>query len=353
MAENPSNPMPNETVDFGAFENPKTDLDHSALAFLDRAKASAVALSAELVKRTGQDTPPLPRARAAEPEAPTAEGEPEVVRVAPAAPAAPGSLVEMEDGSRVPLDKLVEHWKGGGLRQADYTQKTQALAEHRRAAEAERAKLGAEASQLGSIIGQLEGALAAPRRNAQQDAEFRAADPGEWAAQETERIRMSDNLVRARSARAQALDAAFRAQIPIEVEQLQAKEPEFKLPNGDLNTALYAEVGKYAVDELGYTPEQWQNEVKHSAVIAAYKGMRHDARARKTEQVGERVASAPRILRPGAGSNEPRGQAQDGSKRALEALARNPSNRDAIAQGFLAQRQVTLAAVRANKGSRG
>ena len=322
--------------------NVRTPGDHDALAFLTRARESAVAISAQLAERTGQTAPaPTPTREAQAPVETPAEAGAEVVRAAPA------SLVELPDGSRIPLDKLVEHWSGGGLRQADYTQKTQALADNRRAAEAERQKLGAEARRLDGIIGQLEGALAAPRPSPQQEAEARATDPGEWAAQEVERQRISNNLHLARNARAQALDAAFRAQIPVEIEQLQAKEPEFKLPSGELNTALYNEVGKYAVEKLGYTPEQWNDEVKHPAVIAAFKGMRHDDRTRKTEQVGKRIASAPKILRPGGGSNDPAGQAQDGMKHAMDALARNPGNRDAIAATFLARSRETMAAIRA------
>jgi len=123
-----------------------------------------------------------------------------------------GRAVELPDGRRIPEETILE-WERSGLRQADYTRKTQALAEERRRLEAERGSVKEpvqdpparhvpeEGGSEGAAEGQLE-ELREAIRLAREEARFASLHPGA----DIDEVR---NFARQRGIA--GLDDAFRA----------------------------------------------------------------------------------------------------------------------------------------------
>lgn len=279
-----------------------------------------------------------PQAEAAEDEAPAdepvVEGDEFAEEEAPAAaPADP--VVKFDDGTEMPLSEV----KRGFLRQQDYTRKTQEVAQTRKQVEAERATYLAEkkavADRLTPLIqqamAQLEGS-----NDAQALAELRATDPGAYAVRmmeiqqrriQLEQLAQEQGRLREQAEREE--QQRFLAERQQQAEQSRAALME-KIPAAKKDFGgWYKAVGEYALAN-GISPEAWDNEVDHSAILMVYKAMQYDAAARKTPATKEQLRKAPQPMRPGAA--KPPGYAQARAVReATERAHKSGSIEDAIA----------------------
>lgn len=244
-------------------------------------------------------------------------------------------LVKFDDGTELTLSEV----KRGFLRQQDYTRKTQELATQRKQVETERAAYLSEKRQVAerltpliqAAMAQLEGGT-----DAQAMAELRVTDPGAYAVKmmeiqtrreqiarlQNEQMALAERAEREEHERMQQ-ERAQRAAASRDalMERIPAAKKDFR--------GWYNAVGEYALAN-GISPEAWDNEVDHSAILMVYKAMQYDAAARKAPATKEQLRKAPQPMRPG--STKPPGYAQ--ARALTEATARaakSGSIEDAIA----------------------
>ena len=197
----------------------------------------------------------------------------------------------------VPLSELIR----GYSREADYTRKTQSLAEERKAVEAERSQLMLSTREAVERASYLAQQLQAEIQNSQPDANelarLRIENPGEYAARLADMQRKQAMLQQAHQQAAQYQQTQQAQRIDYERSMLAEKEPAFA---SDFD-GTYAELGRWVTDPNGggVSVEEWNSEFDHRRILIAYRAMQNDenvAAARKNKTaVRAKVANLPRV----------------------------------------------------------
>lgn len=262
-------------------------------------------------------------------------------------PADPPVEVELEiDGKpvKVALDEL----KKGYLRQADYTRKTQALAETRKTVEREVGEVVQERAQYAELLTALQRQIAEADAVAEPDWDaLYAQNPIE--AMKIERKWQQDKALRqqkraAAEAEQQRIQQANRqleergfAQFVQSQDALLADPvegiPEWR--DEKSKRRIRAELADYCLNELGLQPDEVRTLADARALKAIYKSMKYDrAVARKAaSQQGAQAQAAAKSspnLKPGATSKAaPAGDVE--VKRMHDRLKKTGSVSDAAA----------------------
>lgn len=256
----------------------------------------------------------------ADEEAPADESEAESDDEAEeeAAPDAPPVEIEVEiDGKpvKVALDEL----KKGYLRQADYTRKTQALAETRKTVEREAGEVLQERAQYAQLLTALE----------RQILEAEAAPEPDWEAwyarDPIEAMKAERRWTQEKALRQQKLAAAQAEKQRLAESNRRVEEQNFGqfVQNQDALLAdpvegipewrdekskrrLRAELVEYCLQDLKLQPDEVRTLADARALKAIYKAMKYDrAVARKAvSQQGAQAKPSP-TLRPGSASKAP------------------------------------------------
>lgn len=219
--------------------------------------------------------------------------------------------------SQVPLNELLN----GYSRQQDYSRKTAELAEQRRAAEAEIQRVAQErqhyAQQLDAVAGVLQSQLPPPPDPSRlktdpigymQDKETHEAAVHQLRGVLAERQRAEQlTQQQMQAAQAQSLEAA-RAQL---LERL----PDWKNP--EVAKKEQRQVADY-LRTLGYADNEIASAADPRAIEMARKAMLFDQLQASKPSVQQRVASAPKMVRPGAS-----GPAPDKTKSIVQQLKRS------------------------------
>lgn len=198
----------------------------------------------------------------------------------------------------VTLDELLN----GYQLKADYTRKTQKVAEDRRALEAESNAVKQERARYAEVLEGLEAQLSAGATEEPNWDELRASDPIEFAAQwaQHQRVQARQNQVAAERQRVAGLQAQeqarlFQAHVVSEQGKLLDAIPEWK-------DAEKAAAGKKALVaygiSIGFTPEELGGVVDHRAVLALYNAQRFAALQTRKPQVQAQIAKS-KVLKPG------------------------------------------------------
>jgi hypothetical protein len=211
------------------------------------------------------------------------------------------------DGKQVSLTKaeLAEHYKNG-LRNADYTQKTMALAEQRKAAEAETRKAQEErqtyAQNLSKMAAQLEGAI-----QQQEQIDWNAlleSDPVEFLKQKHLYDQRQAALQKNQQEQAQVQEQTraeqakqLQSHIQAQQQELLAKLPEWK---DEKKAKSEREAIKSYLLEQGYDSDAVANISDHKAVILSRKAMLYDQMIAKAQVAAKKVQNLPtKVERPG------------------------------------------------------
>ncbi len=212
-----------------------------------------------------------------------------------------------KDELDVPLDELLK----GYSRTADYTRKTQEIAETRKAVEAERAKIE-EAARLRDTYAQR---LSVIEQMLNQDsgedlATLKETDPIGYAVRVAEQSEREKQLaaVRAEQQRlAQQQQAEqserLKAHLAVEAQKLSEAIPEFADPVK--GSAVKADIRKYA-QGLGFSDQELAQAYDSRAITALYKAMKYDQLVSSKGEATKKVSQAPRMLRPGTSTPETR-----------------------------------------------
>jgi hypothetical protein len=212
-----------------------------------------------------------------------------------------------KDELDVPLDELLK----GYSRTADYTRKTQEIAETRKAVEADRAKIE-EAAKLRDTYAQR---LSVIEQMLNQDpgedlATLKEHDPIGYAvkvAEQSEREKQL-NAVRAEQQRlAQQQQAEqgerLKAHLATEAQKLAEAIPEISDPVR--GQAIRTDIRNYA-QKLGFSEQELAQVYDSRAVTALYKAMQYDKLVSNKGEASKKVNQAPRMLKPGTSTPETR-----------------------------------------------
>lgn len=221
--------------------------------------------------------------------------------------------------------------RNGYLRTADYTRKTQQLAEQRRALEPEFAAVREERAHYAAILPALAQQLQELQKAQTPDMDrLWAEDPIEWVRQNALKEEREKRLaaVQQEQARLQAVAAkeqqnALAQHVASQREELQKLVPEAR--DKAKWDALRPKIREYAVS-IGFTEEEVKSTYDARAVAALVKAMRYD----------ELMTKKPRPVTAKAPASAPQQAATPARKhtelsKARMRLAKTGSTRDAAA----------------------
>ena len=212
-----------------------------------------------------------------------------------------------KDEIDVPLDELLK----GYSRTADYTRKTQEIAETRKAVEADRAKIQEAARLRDTYAQRLQVIEQMLNQDAGEDlATLKETDPIGYAvkvAEQSEREKQL-NAVRAEQQRlAQQQQAEqgerLKAHLAVEAQKLAEAIPELSDPAK--GQAIRTDIRNYA-QRLGFSEQELAQVYDSRAVTALYKAMQYDKLVSGKGGASKKVNSAPRMLKPGTSTPETR-----------------------------------------------
>lgn len=213
-----------------------------------------------------------------------------------------------KDELDVPLDELLK----GYSRTADYTRKTQEIAETRKAVEADRAKID-EAAKLRDTYAQrlqvIEQML--NQQDAGEDlATLKEHDPIGYAVKVAEQSERDKQLGAVRAERqrlAQQQQAEqgerLKAHLATEGQKLAEAIPEISDPVK--GQAIRTDIRNYA-QKLGFSDQELAQVYDSRAVTALYKAMQYDKLVSNKGETSKKVNLAPRMLKPGTSAPEAR-----------------------------------------------
>jgi hypothetical protein len=223
------------------------------------------------------------------------------------------------------------------MRQADYSQKTEAVARERQQVEAQRQfidnELGQRLERIQTILPELEA-----RVNSSTSAQElnRLLEEGDTAGyiQRKEAIdaeRAGLEAVRAEEARIE--EARRQAQIPVERARLLEKIPEWKDP--ERMAADWPKMLEFAGSHLGITPDEWQTVGYDHRFVTAIEGYRRYLETtRRVPVVEKKLRKLPKTARPSA-PRSAEGK-QEAAKKAAAARLKKGGGVDDLANLFLA-----------------
>ena len=207
---------------------------------------------------------------------------------------AAGEEVEVE------LDELIKGYQQG----TDYTKKSQALAEQRKAVEAERIHLEQvkqERQAYAQKLQALDSFLTQQNKGVDLDV-LKETDPIGYAVAVAEQSQREKQLavVRAEQQRlAQQQQAEHQASLQNhlrqESEKLVSLIPELATPQGD---AVRKQIRDYA-KSVGWTDQELSSVYDSRAVVSLYKAMKYEQLQKSKPEVTKKLQAAPKMMRSG------------------------------------------------------
>ena len=219
----------------------------------------------------------------------------------------------------VTLEELVR----GYQLEADYTKKTQTLAEERKSVEAERVRIQ-EATQLRDQYAQrlqmIEGMLQSqPQENLEA---LKETDPIGFAVKFAEQQQKEKQLaaIQAEQYRIAQMQQAEKSEIlskhvSSEAEKLSQAIPDFK--DKEKGEAVRKEIRSFA-KSVGWSDQELSSVYDSRAVLTLYKAMQYDKLMQNRPEVNKKLAQAPKMLRSGASAQ--RSPDQEGIKKQKQKL---------------------------------
>lgn len=257
----------------------------------------------------GDETPP-------EGEDAEGEGDADEEKAADGSDQKPQTLTVKIDGKEVevPLEEAAK----GYQRQADYSRKTAELAEQRRTFETKVADFNAEREAVVQERGQYAHLLRALEQRLQeltpQEPDWvtlaQQMDPAEytktravWEAVKEQRKAAEDERKRVDELNQKETARQFQAKVAQGRATLLEYQPEWK--DGKKWDADRREIFDYAVNRLGFTPQEIANATDARAIMAVHKAMLYD-KVMANKPVAQKKAAAqksPKPLSAGAAGN--------------------------------------------------
>jgi hypothetical protein len=225
---------------------------------------------------------------------------------------AAGEEIEVDE------EELIKGYQQG----ADYTKKSQALAEQRKAFEAERGHLEyvkQERQAYAQKLRALDSFLTQQDQGVNLDV-LKETDPIGYAVAVAEQSQREKQLAVVRNEQhrlAQQQQAEQQSELQTHLrtqsEKLVSLIPELATPQGD---AVRKQIRDYAKSE-GWTDQELSSVYDSRAVMSMYKAMKYDQLQKSKPELNKKLQSAPKMMRSGT-SAPPTRSSQD--KQAMQRL---------------------------------
>jgi hypothetical protein len=310
------------------------------LTIANAASAFAGMLSSEEEHATPAETPPTQESPESAPveETPEAteqtedsEGDPQTEESTEAQPEQPAMVTIKIDGvdTQVTLEEALK----GYSRTADYTRKTQELADKRKAFEAEDTAVRAERQQYATQLKMLEQQIAeSTPQEPDWDKLYETQPPEEvnalWVRWDRHKKYVAD-VAEKRQKAEEAMFADYKRQydadVAAEQEKLLAVLPEWKDPA--VASKGRAQLAAYAKEE-GYSAKDLEGITDHRIIKILRKAMLYDE-AQKKKPAIQQTISKVKAATPGAST--PPGKTVDAHTKARQRLAQTGKVADAAA----------------------
>lgn len=232
---------------------------------------------------------------------------------------------------QVTRDELVKSYS----RQADYTRKTQELAEQRKAHEAETLAVREERKQRADSLAQLQEAIKSVTPKEPDWNTLRATlSPGEYAAEYAAWSQHKDEMRAIAEERKKAEEAvqadqakAFAEHLKEQTRLLAEALPEMKDP--EKAKALRADLAA-AAESVGFTANDLNSVTDHRLMLLLAKAAKYDKAQKARPVLQQKIDEKVKASKPGpAGALTPKPKSKAAS--ALKRLAQTGSVRDAAA----------------------
>jgi hypothetical protein len=234
---------------------------------------------------------------------------------------ASGEEVEVE------LDELIKGYQQG----TDYTKKSQALAEQRKAVEAERIHLEQvkqERQAYAQKLQALDSFLTQQNRGVDLDV-LKETDPIGYAVAVAEQNQREKQIAvvrqeQQRIAQQQQAEqqASLQSHLRQESEKLVGLIPELATPQGD---AIRKQIRDYA-KSVGWSDQELSSVYDSRAVVSLYKAMKYEQLQKSKPEVTKKLQAAPKMMRSGT-SAPPTKSSQD--KQVMQRLRETGKVQDA------------------------
>jgi len=203
----------------------------------------------------------------------------------------------------VPKEELIR----GYQREADYTRKTQKLAEERKLVESEFQQVRAEREYTSQLLGQLQQKLQEYEPPEPDWNRLEVEDPTEYARQWTshQRRQQQKYAIQAeelRIAQLQNADAQkhIHATLAAETARLKEKIPEWNSPEkAKAEGKALLEYGQI----LGFSEQELNTITDSRALLALHKAWKYDQMMSKRPEFQAKIKKAPRMVTPGSAGN--------------------------------------------------
>ena len=240
----------------------------------------------------------------------------------------PQSYVVKVDGveQEVTLDEL----QNGYSRQQDYTRKTQELSQQRKSFEEQQAELAKKDAIYAQLLPQLEASLNGELENEPDWGALYESDPIAYVREKDvwEDKRKKLDAAKAENTRLQQ-EAAQKQQEQIQKfveygnQQLTEKIPGWS--DAEKSQKEKAAITTYAINELGFTPQEINNVIDYRVLLGLRDGMLYRKQMAASKKKPTKTAAA-RAARPGT-SNKPK--TMTAAKKAQAKLAKSGKVQDA------------------------
>lgn len=200
----------------------------------------------------------------------------------------------------VTLDELTR----GYSRTADYTRKTMALAEDRKAFDAERQDTTQTREAYTEALVQMKAMFAPVEDDAEALQQLRQDNPAEWSAKMEEKRQRQDNLRTVEAEQARVVEEAQREAAEKHAETVKAEEAKLLERFPEWSDAAKRSAGEalivdYAINSLGLTADEVNKISDHRLVVALSKAAKWDALQAKKPAVQAKVEAA-KVVKPGS-----------------------------------------------------
>ena len=225
---------------------------------------------------------------------------------------ASGEEVEVE------LDELIKGYQQG----ADYTKKSQALAEQRKAIEAERQHLEyvkQERQAYAQKLQALDSFLSQQNQGVNLDV-LKETDPIGYAVAVAEQSQREKQLAVVRNEQQRLAQqqqsehhASLQNHLRQESEKLTSLIPELATPQGD---AVRKQIRDYA-KSIGWSDQELGQLYDSRAVVTLYNGMKYQQLQKSKPEVNKKLQAAPKMMRSGTSAPPTK---SSGDKQAMQRL---------------------------------
>jgi hypothetical protein len=225
---------------------------------------------------------------------------------------ASGEEVEVE------LDELIKGYQQG----ADYTKKSQALAEQRKALEAERNHLEyvkQERQAYAQKLQALDSFLSQQDQGVNLDV-LKETDPIGYAVAVAEQNQREKQLAVVRNEQQRIAQqqqsehhASLQNHLRQESEKLTSLIPELATPQGD---AVRKQIRDYA-KSVGWSDQELSQLYDSRAVVTLYNGMKYQQLQKSKPEVNKKLQAAPKMMRSGTSAPPTK---SSGDKQAMQRL---------------------------------